>query len=621
VSGLCGWVHEEAPGPGGHALIERMAANIRRKPGDAAHTHVEGGVGIAVIGDPREIDLAVDHDIVAAVAGRPVWRAEYAALAQRDGSAMALAEAFRRRGHDLFEVLGGHFVIFAAEPASGRAVAAIDRMGVGRLCYRAGETGPLVFGSTTDSVRAFAGTDISLNPQALYDYLYFSKPPAPETIFRGIRKLMAAEALRRERDRTTNAFYWRMPFDTVDRRPPSTLKRELVETIRRAVERTVADTDMASTGAFLSGGLDSSTVTGMLARTGREPVNAFSIGFDEAKFDERHFARVTAKHFGVRHFEYVVTPKDFAELTPLMAAAYDEPFSNTSAILVYCCARLAREHGVTLMIAGDGGDEIFGGNSRYVQQSYLDLYSRVPLWFRRGAFEPALRAMPFGDSIGLLRKARSYVEKASIPLPERFQVFNAYADFPISRAMAPPLAAEMDDRHTAKVMHLSYDRVATESSLQRMFALDIQLTLADDDIRKVSTMCEAAGVSVRYPMLDDEVTTFAAHIPAHLLMSRHRLRHFYKEAFRGFLADETLTKPKHGFGMPFEHWVAGDGTMRQMVGDSLLRLKRRKLYADKFIDDVLDGSADDVEALRLDAQWSLMMLELWLERHVSTGAF
>ena len=620
MSGLCGWFAGDVARGEDAALIARMARRVTRLPSDVERSHASGAVGVAVVGPPAETDLHAAGQTVAAIIGRPRWKGEYAEIATRDGNAAALAAAFARLGHALFDVLGGPVAIFAADAASGRAMAAIDRFGIQRLCYAARETAPLVFGATTDAVRAFPGVDAALNPQALFDYLYFSKAPAPETIYRAQKKLLAAEYLWHEAGRTTTGLYWRMPFETTDRRPLSALGPELVETVRRAVDRSIQDLDPATVGSFLSGGLDSSTVTGMLSRSPAGPAKAFSIGFEEEGFDERSYARLAARHFGARHYEYVMTPADFAALTPLMATAYDEPFSNTSAILVHCCARLARENGVTTMLAGDGGDEIFGGNSRYVQQRYFDLYANLPAWVR-GIMGPAIRAIPFGARLPVVRSARGYVTKATVPLPERLQVFNAYAACGPARIMADDLLPEIEARHPVDLLRLSYDRVTTRSSLQRMLALDIQVTLADDDLRKVCTMCEAAGMAVRYPLLDDEVGEFAAHVPPELLIKGFRLRHFYKEAFRGFLPDETLTKSKHGFGAPFEQWVANEALMGDMVRDSLSSLKRRRLYSDRFIDDITSGKAADVLGFRHDAQWSLMMMELWLRAHVDSSRF
>jgi asparagine synthase (glutamine-hydrolysing) len=169
------------------------------------------------------------------------------------------------------------------------------------------------------------------------------------------------------------------------------------------------------------------------------------------------------------------------------------------------------------------------------------------------------------------------------------------------------------------VVRLSYDRAHSDSFLQRLFALDMQLTLADDDLRKVVTMCEAAGVNVRFPLLDDEVLEFAARVPPEICIKGLKLRHFYKEAFRGVLADQTLTKSKHGFGMPFEPWLAGVPALRDLINESIRRLKRRGLLNGRFLDDVASGSVPEIEAYSHDVHWALMLLELWLERHADQG--
>jgi asparagine synthase (glutamine-hydrolysing) len=621
VSGLCGWFGAGAAAADASALIERMAGRIPHIPDSVSLSHATAQVGIAVVGPRSEASLNVNGDVVAAILGRPRWTGEFADIAKTYGDAAALGAAFTRLGRNLFDVIAGHTTIFAADTRRGVALAAIDRMGVERLCYAARDTAPMVFGATTDAVRGFPGVSSEILPQALFDYLYFNKTPAPETLYRDQRKLMAGEYLWHENGRTTAHSYWTMPFADPDRRDAKTLGAALQDAVRDAMAHALKGADPASTGAFLSGGLDSSTVTGMLARAGIGEAKAFTIGFDEARYDERDYARITARHFGARLFEAVVTPDDLFETIPKMVEAYDEPFANASAILVYRCAKLAREHGVSLLLAGDGGDEIFGGNERYVFQKKLGLYDNVPRWLRRFAFEPALRAMPLGNRIWLVRKARSYVDKAALPMPRRMQSTNVYDARGAETIMSAAVLAEIDPAGGLIAMARSYERPPVASTLQRMFALDIQITLADDDLRKVSTMCEAAGVAVRYPLLDDSIATFAARVPTEMMIKGFALRSFYKDAFRGFLADETLTKPKHGFGMPFDVWLGSVPRLRALVNDSLTKLKRRGFFAEAFLDEVIAGKSEDLEANRHDVHWSLMMLELWLERHVDSRGF
>jgi asparagine synthase (glutamine-hydrolysing) len=271
------------------------------------------------------------------------------------------------------------------------------------------------------------------------------------------------------------------------------------------------------------------------------------------------------------------------------------------------------------MLAGDGGDELFGGNARYAYQKYFEFYGSVPGWFRRFLLEPAVTASVSGG-LPLVRKARSYIAKASTRLPDRLQCDNFFGSTSPSRLMSDHFLGSIDPRHPLETMRLSYDPVETDSWLQRMLAFDLQFTLADDDLRKVVTMCELAGIDVRFPLLDDEIVALASRVPPELCVKGFKLRYFYKNAFRGFLPDEILSKPKHGFGMPFETWFANSPALRELINDNVARLKRRDLLNAKFLDDVMSGSDAEIEAYSHDIHWALLLLELWLERHVDHAA-
>ena len=621
MSGLCGWHAGGVTGGKAASLIGRMAARLPRLPGDTTRSHVGGAFAVAVTGPANDIDLASDGGVTAAIVGQARWRGDFAEIAARSGNAAALAAAFARLGDGLFGALGGPVALFAVDEEAGRAIAAIDRHGIHRLCYRAGAEGPLVFGTTAASVRAWPGMGSDLYHQALYDYLYFGVAPAPETVFRDQRKLLAGQFLRRQGGRLDTGFYWRLPFAPTRVASEESLAAELREAVKVAVMRTAEGLDPAASGAFLSGGLDSSTVVGMLARNGAAPVNAFSIGFREERFNELPFARIVARHFGVAHHEYIAEPGDVADAVPILARTYDEPFQNSSAVAAYLCARHARAHGVRTLLAGDGGDELFAGNSRYVEQKRYDLYFALPRFLRAALIEPAFSALAFAGSLPVLRNARGYVESARVAMPERLQLYNSFARYRPDEVLDPAIAASVDAHHPVEVMRASYESAGTESRLQRMLALDHQLTLADDDLRKVVWACEAVGVDVRFPLLEDSLAEFAAGVPPELCLKGLQLRYFYKRAFRGFLPDATLDKKKHGFGLPFEVWLGTEPRLRDLVGDSLARLKGRRLFRAEFLDRAFAATgAPGSRGLHSEVAFGLMMLEQWLAAHLDSPA-
>jgi len=274
---------------------------------------------------------------------------------------------------------------------------------------------------------------------------------------------------------------------------------------------------------------------------------------------------------------------------------------------------LAREHGVTHLLGGDGGDELFAGNERYAKQTVFEHYRHLPRWLRRGALEPLLGRLP--GSMLPFRKAQSYVRQANVPLPDRLQTYNFLNRFPADQVFEADLLAAIDPDQPRNSERETYRRLKNASALNRMLYLDWQITLADNDLRKVTRACELAGVEVSYPLLDDAVVELSTRIPSAQKLRHGRLRHFYKEATKDFLPAAIIAKEKHGFGLPFGVWLVEHEGLRQLAKESLAALKARGLIRPAFIDRVLDLHAKEHASYYGELVWVLMVLELWLAAH------
>jgi len=254
------------------------------------------------------------------------------------------------------ERAGGHFAI-GLEQADGHTLLGTDRFGRQSMCWR------IVDGQLQFSERATDLGSREIDPQALFDFLYFHNIPSPRTIFRGVYRVPAGHMVthRQGQSEVTPKPYWHPHFCPASNPSFEALKGEFRQLLRKAVS---AELDGSPPACFLSGGTDSSTVTGMVREVAGR-VSTYSIGFDAAGYDEMEFARIAARHFGADHHEYYVTPDDLVRSIEDVAASYDQPFGNSSALPAYYCALQARKGGVMKLLAGDGGDELFGGNSRY----------------------------------------------------------------------------------------------------------------------------------------------------------------------------------------------------------------------------------------------------------------
>ncbi|MGH8646713.1 MAG: asparagine synthetase B family protein [Gammaproteobacteria bacterium] len=489
MAGICGWIGGRTTRDAAATTLDRMLAALQ---GQVAHHsptlhHPDAAMGTAWLHTPAV--LAQEADLLIAAQGYWRWLdPELAKLAAIQGDATTLAQAYRERGRALLSVLDGAFALCAISASEREVLLAVDRFGVCPLAYMV-TSGGLVFGSTLDSIRAYGDREPALSRQAILHYLYFSTVPSSGSIYQEFFKLEPAQYVHYNNGRMDKDYYWQPCFISTGRADREALKLELLSTLEAATRRAHG----ANAGAFLSGGLDSSTVCGMLSRLCESPARSFSIGFHERGYDEMEYARAAARHFGLEANEYYVTPEDVADAIPMIAKAYDEPFGNSSAIPVYYCARQAAQKGNTLLLAGDGGDELFAGNERYLKQRVFELYGCVPKTVRNRVLEPAISFLE-ASNLKPLQKLRSYIRQAKIPLPDRLETYN----FLHRRGLEDIFCAEfldgLDRERPLSLLREVYARPSTGGSLHRMLYLDWKFTLADNDLRKVNRMCESCGV-------------------------------------------------------------------------------------------------------------------------------
>lgn len=610
MAGLCGWFSTEAGSE--TAPIDARASTLPALEGVAAQSRTSSVGACLVRGGWIAQD---DGRRIAAIAGHPRWRdPDLQRLADEGDAAQALLQAYGRFGTDLLSRVAGDFALAVLDPASPQLLAAIDRTGQSQL-YFAQIPGGVVFGSSASSVLAHPGIERSITPDGVFHYLFFHMLPAPVSLYAGLEKLQGAHRLVHDARTTDVSAYWLPRFEEPGGADAGALGAEMSRRIEHAVEGFARE---GQPGAFLSGGLDSSTVSGMLARVRPGEADTFSIGFEADGYDEMPYARIAARQFGTRAHEYYVTPADVVQAVPLIAASYDEPFGNSSALPAYFCARMARDAGITRMLAGDGGDELFAGNARYAKQDVFDHWYRVPQLLRTHLLEPVFTRLPSG--IPPLRKMRSYVEQARIPLPDRLQTYNHMHRLVLAEVFEPGFLEQIDTSAPWRLMRDIYERPSDASPLNRMMYFDWQQTLGDNDLRKVTRMCQLAGVDVVYPMLDDDLVDFSCRVPSALKLRKGRLRHFYKEAMRDLLPAEIIDKKKHGFGLPFGVWMHEHPPLQELAYDSLLRMKTRGFLQPAFIDRLIELHRDAHAAYYGELVWILMMLDLWLEAHPNGGA-
>lgn len=602
---FCGWVTSGArPGFRSRDGLATMLA-ARGYTLDQPVLSTTGNAAVAATAVGSGLRFAEDDGVMVVIAGRPRY-----ADAEPSDVARLLTRHWRGQGQKLAEGLAGPFALAIIDAKQQSAFLAVDRIGIGSMAY-AVSADALVFGNRVDLVAAHPEVETEIDPQAIFNYIYFTVVPAPGTIFRGVEKLRPAEWVYYRQGQITRGYYWHIRYRDAPRHDLQEQSANFHRILRESVGRAVG-TDRVC--AFLSGGTDSSTIAGVLSEQQDEPVQTYSIGFDADGFDEMEYVRIAARHFGLDSREYYLTPEDVLRTIPLVASQYDEPFANESAVSAYFCARLAADDGYRVMLGGDGGDEIFGGNERYAKQRVFERYTRVPALLRRAFIEP-IADWSGMDANLLTRKLRSYVRQARIPLPERMESYNFVYRQPLSEMFDPDFLDEIDAGVPAALLKEPYDRADTTHYINRMLHLDLKFTLADNDLRKVSKMAEAAGIEVRYPLLDDAMVDFSASVPPAWKVRGQYLRWFFKSALKGYLPERIIAKEKHGFGLPFGLWLREYVPLREYVEDRLSDLARRRWLRPQYIERVRLDHRDQHASYFGKMLWILLMLEEWRVRH------
>jgi asparagine synthase (glutamine-hydrolysing) len=612
MSGFCGWVGSGLDHTASQQALEDMTRELGSPAGTQDRSVMRETAAAAASTGLYPASLHEEDGILSLLFGTPRWAdSTLAGIAESISPAAALTTAYRRQGRDFLPLLHGPFSLAILDRDS--ALLAIDRMGIHTLSW-AQRQGMLIFSTQTRSASAHPLVNREIDPQAIYNYFYFHHIPSPGTIYRDVEKLMPAQYLSFQNGRIEKDFYWSLPFSDQDSTPFETHARRFRELLN---ESTAATSRGGRLGAFLSGGTDSSTICGVLSECSNNAVESYSIGYSAAEFDEMDYARIAARHFHCNPHEYYLKPDDVMSAIPVITGYYDEPFGNDSAVPVYVCAKQAANDGIGVMLAGDGGDEVFGGNVRYAKQKIFEIYGKVPAILRKGMIEPLLFHIPGGERLPLLRKARSYIKQANIPLPERMESYNFLYRQSLEEAFEPGFLGQIDPSTPDALLRDVYFRTASADPINRMMQLDLKFTLADNDLRKVSGMCEAAGVEVRYPLLDDRLVEFSGELPPDYRVRGQQLRWFFKQALRDFLPREIINKSKHGFGLPFGEWALSHPPLRELVNDSLGQFARRGILRQSYILELQRQHKEIHPTYFGKMVWVILMLEQWLQAHDS----
>jgi asparagine synthase (glutamine-hydrolysing) len=511
-----------------------------------------------------------------------------------------IVHAYEEWGEGAFSRLRGMFGIALWDTRDGSLLLARDRVGIKPLHF-AVAGGRLYFGSEIKSILAADAVEPALDFQALDHYLSFLYTPRDASIFAGIRKLPPGHFLRWRNGRLDLRRYWELPAE--EHTPAS--EGEAVEALRGVLRDAVRSHLMSEVplGAFLSGGVDSSLVVGLMAEASSRPVRTFSIGFDDPRYDELEHAGSVARHFGTEHHEFIVKPDALAIIDDLIRH-FDEPFGDSSAIPTWYVSEIARRH-VTVVLSGDGGDELFGGYERYSPHPRIAAFDRWSPPASRSVASLVWPLLPHGvTGKNFLRRAARDERGRYLDQIGYFQrdEKEALLTGDVRGRIAGTDAEARLASHFARFGRLPWPG--------QMMNFDFETYLPEDILTKVDRMSMAHSIESRVPLLDNDVVDFAARLPAALKIRNGRKKHILKEAAAGLLPAGILARRKQGFAVPVGGWFRGD--LREFFTDVLLsaRARERGYFEPRFVERLVREHVTSRRdhTLRL---WGLVVFELW----------
>ena len=620
MCGIAGFVGDVRNGGFDHrnaaAVLESMCEAIRHRGPDDQGTIIKGTAALGMrrlsiidlsgghqpmSGEDESVTIVFNGEIYNYLEIEPLLEARGHRFKSRSDTE-AIVHAYEEFGPACLELLRGMFVFAIWDDRKQTLFLARDRAGKKPLYYCLTAKGTLVFGSELKSLIRHPEVSCEINPEALDAYFTLGYVPDPLAIFSGIHKLPPGHHLTFVDGRVTIQQYWDFEFEPAQSGNEQDYLDELRSLLDESVRlRLISDVPL---GAFLSGGVDSSTVVALMARHMDQPVKTFSIGFHEDSYNELEFARLTAKKFGTDHHEFFVTP-DICEIVDELVWHFDEPFADSSAIPTYMVSKLAREH-VKVVLSGDGGDEVFGGYTRYVVEQKRRLFSHVPGFVRKGVMQPLSKRLPH-KAIG-----RNFLHNIALDPVERYldsmSIFTG-----LNRALLYTEEFKTslgDSTLTAALFRELAAKVKTGEAIDKLLYIDSKTYLPGDILTKVDRMSMAVSLEARAPLLDHKLIEFMGRTPAALKLAGYETKYLLKQAVKDLVPEEILNRPKQGFGVPVQEWI--NKQLRGRIRDTLTSSQSRQRgyiqpsYVNILLEEHETGRRDHSMAV-----WALFMFELW----------
>ncbi|HTV01335.1 MAG TPA: asparagine synthase (glutamine-hydrolyzing) [Luteitalea sp.] len=520
-----------------------------------------------------------------------------------------IAHAWEEWGPKAVERFNGMFAFAVWHRGQRRLWLVRDRLGVKPLYYTRHD-GRLVFGSEVKALLAVPGVPRTLDPVALDAYLALNYVPGPRTIWQDIEQLPPGHILTASEAGQTIEPYWDVRFG----QHRYTSRAQAVEDIRALCDdavrlRLVSDVPL---GAFLSGGLDSSAVVHFMRPRHQGPLHTFSVRFDEGSFDEGPFAAMVARQYDLTHHEVVCRASDVPACLDKLVYHADGPVADISMVPMYRLAEATRQH-VTVVLSGDGGDEVFGGYPIYHADRAAKVWRALPRWFRNGLIRPIVDALPTSTGkMSLDYALRQFVAGAGeAPETAHYSWRMISGEDERRSLLRPDVHAAATREHSPEAPFLSaYLQSGVTDLMDRLFYVDVKTFLADSILPKVDRMTMAFGLEARTPWLDYRMVELGARIPPQWKLKGRDTKVIFKQAMRGLVPDQIVSRPKAGFHTPLAAWFRGElrPLLRESLSPEALRVlpELQPAAVQSLIDAHVNGRAN--HAFKL---WGLATLVHW----------
>jgi len=605
------------------AELEAMNATIVHRGPDDAGTATFGHSGIGM----RRlsiIDLGGGHQPIYSPSRRQAIvfngeaynyrerRAELEATGTRfttHSDTEVVLHLYLAHGDAFLDRLNGMYGLAIWDDERDRLLLARDRIGIKPLYYYQ-DAEKLVYASEIKAILAHPGVHAELATENLPLYLRYGFTPAPASLFRGIHKLAPGHLLSVENGAISIRQYWNVSYRDKLTGSSDEIAEELYALLKSSVSyRMIADVPL---GAFLSGGMDSSSIVHLMRDLGTPDISTYNIGYGSAfaEHDESSEAREIAAHYQTDHHEILAEP-DVRELFPSLIRGMDEPIADSSFVVTYLVSRLARES-VTVILSGVGGDELFGGYRRYFNVELNRLWHRIPGPLRRHLLAPAIGALPADRNNRLLnyfRLAKGFARNSELPAEQHYHETISILERDVLRDAASPGEAAFDPFTAA------LGECDAADLLDRIMYFDLKTSLPEQLLLLTDKMSMACSLEVRVPYLDYRVVEFAARIPTQLKIHGRTLRHIQRHTFRDRLPASVLSRRKRGFGAPIGAWLRDD--LREMIGDLLgeARLREQGLFEPAAVSRLIDAHMK-MRIDGTDALLALLTFQLWYDAYL-----